>query len=113
MVTMYSCFKKIFCHRLRQSGIAVKFITNATKESKRGLHHKLTRLGFDIKHDEVFTSLTAARKLVEAENLRPFCLLQDDAKEDFAGLDTTNPNAVLVGLAPDYFTYEHLNQAFR
>ena len=103
----------IFCFRLQQSGIAVKFITNATKESKSGLHNKLTRLGFDIKHDEIFTSLTAARRLVEMENLRPFCLLQDEAMEDFAGLDMTNPNAVVVGLAPDYFNYEHLNKAFR
>lgn len=109
---MHLLFEIMSC-RLRQSGIAVKFITNATKESKSGLHNKLTRLGFDIKHDEIFTSLTAARKLVEAEKLRPFCLLQDDAKEDFAGLDMTNPNAVVVGLAPDYFTYEYLNQAFR
>ena len=50
---------------------------------------------------------------MESEQLRPLCLLQDDAMEDFTGLDTTNPNAVVVGLAPDYFTYEHLNQAFR
>ena len=91
----------------------MKFITNATKESKSRLHDKLTRLGFDIKRDEIFTSLTAARKLVESKQLRPFCLLQDDAMEDFTGLDTTNPNAVVVGLAPDYFNYEHLNQAFR
>jgi len=102
-----------FYCRLRQSGIAVRFVTNATKESKSGLHTKLTRLGFDIKYDEIFTSLMATRKLIEAENLRPFCLLQDDAKDDFAGLEMTNPNAVVVGLAPDYFNYEYLNQAFR
>jgi len=100
-------------YRLRQNGIAVRFITNATKESKTGLHAKLTRLGFDINSDEIFTSLTAARRLVESQKLRPFCLLQDDAKKDFAGLEVTNPNAVVVGLAPDYFNYESLNQAFR
>ena len=27
------------------------------------------------------------------------------AMEDFAELDMTNPNAVVVGLTPDYFTY--------
>ena len=99
--------------RLRQSGIAVKFITNGTRKSKSGLHDKLIRLGFDIKYDEIFTSLIATRRLIEAKGLRPFCLLQDDARKDFAGLDMTNPNAVVIGLAPDYFTYEHLNQAFR
>ena len=99
--------------RLQQSGIAVRLITNGTRKSKSGLHHNLIRLGFDINYDDMFTSLTATRRLVEAKGLRPFCLLQDDAKQDFAGVDMTNPNAVVVGLAPEYFTYEHLNQAFR
>ena len=100
-------------NRLRQSGIAVKLVTNGTQKSKSGLYNRLTKLGFDINCNEIFTSLVATRKLVESKGFRPFCLLQDDAMEDFAGLDMTNPNAVVVGLAPDYFTYEHLNQAFR
>ena len=57
--------------RLQQSGIAVKLVTNGTQKSKNGLHKKLTELGFDIKSDEIFTSLTATRKLVEAKCL-PF-----------------------------------------
>ena len=40
-------------------------------------------------------------------------LTQDGVKKDFAGLDTTNPNAVVVGLPSNYFTYEHLNQVLR
>ena len=99
--------------RLQQSGITVKLVTNGTQKSKSGVYNRLTELGFDINYNEIFTSLTATRKLIEAKGLRPFCLLQDDAMEDFAGLDMTNPNAVVVGLAPDYFTYKHLNQAFR
>jgi hypothetical protein len=31
----------------------------------------------------------------------------------FKGVDTSNPNAVLIGLAPEKFNYEHLNEAFR
>lgn len=30
-----------------------------------------------------------------------------------AGVDTSEPNAVVVGLAPDRFNYQTLNQAFR
>ena len=99
--------------RLRQNGIAVRFITNSTKISKARLHAKLNRLGFEINLDEIFTSLTAARRLIEVENLRPFCLLQDEAKEDFDGLEMSNPNTIVVGLAPDAMNYDHLNQAFR
>ena len=99
--------------RLHQHGIAVKFITNATKISKRRLHAKLHKMGFEIDLDEIFTSLTAARRLLEVESLRPFCLLQDEAKEDFDGLEMTEPNAVVIGLSPDSLNYESLNKAFR
>lgn len=99
--------------RLRQNGIAVRFITNSTKISKARLHAKLHRLGFEINLDEIFTSITAARRLIEVENLRPFCLLQDEAKEDFDGLEMSNPNAIVMGLAPDVMNYDRLNQAFR
>lgn len=104
---------KPFTYRLRQNGIAVRFITNSTKISKSRLHAKLNRLGFEINLDEIFTSLTAARRLIEVENLRPFCLLQDEAKEDFDGLDMSDPNAIVMGLAPDAMNYDRLNQAFR
>ena len=91
----------------------MKFITNATKISKSRLHAKLNKLGFEINMDEIFTSLTAARRLIEVEDLRPFCILQEEAKEDFVGLETANPNAIVIGLSPDYINYECLNQAFR
>lgn len=84
---------------------------------------------------EIFTSLSAARRLVEQKGHRPLLLLEDSALEDFkgvckctqnayvhvallwltlhAGVDTSEPNAVVVGLAPDRFNYQTLNQAFR
>ena len=97
--------------RLQLSVIAVKLVTNSTQKSKlEWAAQKLTGLGFDMKYNEMFTSLTATRKLVETKCLHPFCLLQDDAMEDFAELDMTNPNAVIVGLIPDYFTYKHASQ---
>ncbi|KAJ7389030.1 Haloacid dehalogenase-like hydrolase domain-containing protein 2 [Desmophyllum pertusum] len=98
---------------LRETGVSVRFVTNTTKESKETLLRRLTGIGFDIKAEEVFTSLTAARRLVDQRNLRPMLLLQPDAIEDFKGVDVDNPNAVVVGLAPDCFNYELLNKAFR
>ena len=29
------------------------------------------------------------------------------------GLDTSEPNAVVIGLAPEHFNYQTLNKAFR
>ncbi len=63
--------------------------------------------------EELFTSLTAARRLVGREKLRPLLLLEQSALEDFDGVDTDDPNAVVVGLAPSLFDYKHMNDAFR
>ncbi|XP_036385666.1 haloacid dehalogenase-like hydrolase domain-containing protein 2 [Megalops cyprinoides] len=100
-------------NRLRQAPVAVKFVTNTTKECKRMLLERLQRLGFSIQEQEIFTSLTAARNLVEQNSVRPLLLLEDSALEDFSGIATSEPNAVVIGLAPDHFNYKVLNNAFR
>ncbi|XP_067339332.1 haloacid dehalogenase-like hydrolase domain-containing protein 2 [Channa argus] len=100
-------------NRLRQASVAVKFVTNTTKESKRTLLERLQRLNFDLQEKEIFTSLSAARSLVEQNQHRPLLLVEDGALEDFTGIDTTEPNAVVIGLAPDHFNYQTLNTAFR
>lgn len=93
--------------------MSVRFVTNTTKESKDTLLNRLNGLGFDIKSEEVFTSLTAAQRVVKKRNLRPLLFLGSDASKDFHGIDVNNPNAVVVGLAPDCFSYDMLNKAFR
>ncbi|KAJ8789652.1 hypothetical protein J1605_004889 [Eschrichtius robustus] len=91
----------------------VRFVTNTTKESKKDLLERLKKLEFDISEDEIFTSLTAARNLVEQKQVRPMLLVDDRALPDFKGIQTSDPNAVVIGLAPDHFHYQILNQAFR
>nr|CDJ95594.1 Haloacid dehalogenase hydrolase domain containing protein [Haemonchus contortus] len=98
--------------RLRKSR-PVKFVTNTTKESINVLHRRVTGCGFRIEKDEIFTSLVAARRLIEERKLRPMLMLAKEALEDFEGINTTNPNAVVVGLAPSEFHFERLNDAFK
>ncbi|KAK1884364.1 Haloacid dehalogenase-like hydrolase domain containing protein 2 [Dissostichus eleginoides] len=93
-------------NRLRQASVDVKFVTNTTKESKRSLLERLQRLDFHVQEKEIFTSLSAARSLVERKQLRPLLLLEDS-------IDTSEPNAVVIGLSPDHFNYQTLDQAFR
>uniref|UniRef100_V9L1E3 Haloacid dehalogenase-like hydrolase domain-containing protein 2 n=2 Tax=Callorhinchus milii TaxID=7868 RepID=V9L1E3_CALMI len=99
--------------RLREAALAVRFVTNTTKESKRSLCERLQRLRFELREEEIFTSLSAARELVAAKGLRPLLLVSDSALEDFRGLDTKEPNAVVVGLSPPHFDYNTMNKAFR
>lgn len=37
---------------------------------------------------------------------RPFLIMEDEAMEEFQQLDQTNPNAVVIGLAPSKFNYQ-------
>ncbi|KAM6109451.1 haloacid dehalogenase-like hydrolase domain-containing protein 2 [Phoenicopterus ruber ruber] len=99
--------------RLRGAPVTIRFVTNTTKECKRDLLERLTKLGFDIAENEIFTSLTAARNLLEQKQVRPLLLVDDKALPDFTGIATEDPNAVVVGLAPEHFHYEMMNRAFR
>ncbi|XP_030048778.1 haloacid dehalogenase-like hydrolase domain-containing protein 2 [Microcaecilia unicolor] len=99
--------------RLRNAPVAIKFVTNTTKECKKTLLERLRRLEFDITEDEIFTSLTAARNLLEQKHVRPLLLVDNSALPDFEGIDTNSPNAVVIGLAAEHFNYQTMNKAFR
>lgn len=71
--------------RLRRAPVTVKFVTNTTKECKRILYERLRQLNFDLQQQEIFTSLTAARNLLEQRAVRPLLLVEDGALEDFTG----------------------------
>lgn len=60
-------------------------MTNTTKESKQDLLERLRKLEFDISENEIFTSLTAARSLLEQKQVRPMLLVDDRALPDFKG----------------------------
>ncbi|CAG5134371.1 unnamed protein product [Candidula unifasciata] len=93
--------------------IRIKFVTNTTKESKRFLIARLQKIGFSVQNEEVFSSLSAARKLLDDRQLRPFFMIDKKALEDFEGISQENPNAVVIGLAPEEFYYEKMNTAMR
>ncbi|GAB6031873.1 Haloacid dehalogenase-like hydrolase domain-containing protein 2 [Chamberlinius hualienensis] len=100
-------------NKLRATGVGIRFVTNTTKESKRVLYERLKSMGFQLQSSEIFTSLNSARMLVEKLCLRPMLLLEDAALEDFQDVSTNDPNAVVVGLAPNKFDHKTMNSAFR
>ncbi|KAL4442466.1 hypothetical protein ABPG77_005050 [Micractinium sp. CCAP 211/92] len=99
--------------RLRDAGVAARFVTNTTKDTIGNLLTLVQSLGFAIQREEVFSSLTATRRLLEERGVRPFLLLHPKALPDFEGIPTDRPNAVVVGLAKEAFSYENMNTAFR
>jgi len=97
---------------LKSHGIPIKFVTNSSKESKSLLQQRLLKAGLQVEEKELFTSLSAARTYVESLKLRPLLMLEDDAKKEFDGIQTDNPNSVVVGLSRSNFHYQRLNEAF-
>lgn len=94
--------------------VKIRFVTNTTKESKDTLLKRLHRIGFNsINKTDMFTSLSAAVHYVETNHLKPLYLLTDDAKSEFPLIDAVNYDSVVVGLAPDQFNYDKMNEAFR
>ena len=75
---------------LRSSDLNFKFVTNTTKESQNFLHNRLKGIGFDIKKEEIFSSLMAAKQVIRKLNLRPYLMLAEEAKEDFEDIDSVD-----------------------
>uniref|UniRef100_A0A1A9WGT8 Haloacid dehalogenase-like hydrolase domain-containing protein 2 n=1 Tax=Glossina brevipalpis TaxID=37001 RepID=A0A1A9WGT8_9MUSC len=99
--------------RLRDSGVAIRFVTNTTKESRQTLLNRLLGIGFQMQKDEIYSSLSAAVSYVNKNNLNPYYLVSKDARTDFPENDSKRSlDSVVVGLAPDEFYYENLNKAF-
>ena len=99
--------------KIRNHGYKLKFVTNTSKENVECLHTRLQNLNFEIFREEIYSSLTACKQLLYSRGLRPHLMLSDSAKQDFIGLNTENPNAVLVGLSPHHFQYDEMTLAFR
>jgi len=98
--------------RLKARGIPHLFVTNTTKESQSSLHQRLKNMNFLIEKDEIFSSLSAAKRLIQQKNLRPMLFLEKDALSDFTEIPQEDPNAVVIGLAPNMFDYETLSKGF-
>lgn len=76
------------------------------------LYDRLIKLGFQLEKEEIWSSLTAASKYIETNNLNPFYIASDDALSQLPQTDNSKPlNAVVVGLAPDKFNFDYFNEA--
>jgi HAD superfamily hydrolase (TIGR01458 family) len=99
--------------RLREAGLAIRFVTNTTRTPHRVLLAKLVALGLEASPEELITPAASARRLIEQDRLAPLLLVHPALEEDFADLPPGAREAVVVGDAGDTFTYAALNRAFR
>jgi HAD superfamily hydrolase (TIGR01458 family) len=73
----------------------------------------LQRMGLFISDEELLTPAMMARAFLQKHQLSPFLVVHPELLEDFAGLASGHPEAVIIGDAGDCFTYERLNRAYR
>jgi HAD superfamily hydrolase (TIGR01458 family) len=99
--------------RLRAARTPFKFITNTTRRPRRRIVVDLARLGLDVALEDVLTPAALARDFLLRQNLAPFLVAHPDLREDFVGSPADGAEAVVVGDAGAFFTYDLLNQAFR
>ena len=99
--------------RIREVHIPCKFITNTTRRPRRRIVSDLARLGLDIVAQDLFTPAALARDFLARRNLVPLLIVHPDLREDFAGLAADGGEAVVIGDAGAFFTYDLLNQAYR
>ncbi|KAK7862607.1 hypothetical protein R5R35_005644 [Gryllus longicercus] len=98
---------------LRESGLALRLVTNESQETRSSLAEKLSSLGFSVHERDIIPPGPTLVDLLLRENLRPHLLVHPDLVAEFKGIDTSNPNCVVIGDAAESFTYENLNKAFR
>lgn len=78
------------------------------------MFNRLQRIGFELEKTEIHSSLSAAVDYITNHQLNPFYLLTKDARNDFpANAADKEYDSVVVGLAPEEFHYECLNNAFK
>jgi len=98
---------------LREAGLRLRFLTNTTRMPRRALLSRLSEMGIVVAEEELFTPAQAARAWLKTKGLSPHLLVHPDLEKDFANLDGSAGEAVVVGDAAQGFTYAALNTAFR
>ena len=102
--------------RLRGAGLALRYVTNTTRQPRAALVERLGRLGLPAAADEIFTAPRAAVAWLEAHAVRRVALhVAAAAAGEFGrfAIDEVAPEAVVVGDLGPAWTFERLNRAFR
>lgn len=102
--------------RLRDRGLALRFVTNTTAHSRDRTLDKLSRLGFSVASDELVTpAALAVAHCLQRGHTYVALIMNDEVKADFAELEERGEecDAVIVGDLGEAFAYDVLNHAFR
>ncbi len=98
---------------LHRAKIPLRYLTNTSRTPRRKILQRLQKMGFSVDANEIFTAPVAVQEYLQDHGLSPWLLVHPDIAYEFAGFDSSDPDAVVVCDAAAGFSYEKLNQAFR
>lgn len=102
---------------LRRLGCVVRFFTNTDSKSESRLLAELSDRGFSLTAEELFTPVSAAIRLLDAEpDCRVLALVTPDLASTFAPFQSNDGvpiSHVIVGDIRETLSYALLDQAFR
>lgn len=99
--------------KAREAGLVLRFVTNTASKSAAEVLAQLRAMQIPVEQDELFTAPLAAKRYIQKRKLRPYCLIHAAIKKDFADIDQSQPDCVLLGDARNDLNYDHLNYAFQ
>lgn len=99
--------------QIRAAGLPLKFVTNTTRRPLGRIVNDLASFGLRVEPRDIYTPAAIARDYLSDRHLAPFLVVHPDLYEDFAGLPQDGDEAVIVGDAGAFFTYDRLNRAYR
>jgi HAD superfamily hydrolase (TIGR01458 family) len=100
---------------VRASGLPLRFLTNIDSRPPAEVAEQVRSLGLDVRVDELFTPVSAARALFAATpETRVYALVSDSLRGSLGTVADQPPYThVLVGDCRDVLDYPRLDHAFR
>jgi HAD superfamily hydrolase (TIGR01458 family) len=103
---------------LRETGYPFRCISNTTRKCRHSVASHLSKLGFDIPENHIFTPpLAAIAYMKKTGRTGYYLLVTGDADKDFEEVKNKGPDRkpdwVIIGDAGDKITYDSMNTAFR
>ncbi len=100
---------------LRESGIAMRFLTNTTTRPRREIRAAMQAMGFDAALDDIFSPAMAAGRFLESAGVTRIHLAAPPGlAEDFEGftLVENDPEAVVIGDLHSDFSWRRVNRLY-
>lgn len=98
--------------QLTDASLPYRLLTNTSRRPAASIHAELLALGLTVDADHLISAPQTLAHYVRSHQLRPYLIIHPDIATEFAGVDTHQPNAVVLCDAAEQLDYTHLDHAF-